>query len=97
VIFLVTDANRARRRRRQTVLNSGQAANPNPQTDARQLPLNLQGQQQQQRQQQPQQQFSQGGIGMQKDMNVGQNQGGRQYYPYSGVGTGGQYGIQSCI
>lgn len=72
LVFIVTDANRARRRRRQqqTVLNSGQAANPNPQTDARQLPLNVQGQQRQQ--QQPQQQLGQGGMG--------QNQGSRQYY-----------------
>ena len=125
-IFLVTDANRARRRRRQTVLNAGQQPDPNLQTNARQQPLpqNLQGQfsLQQQQQQQPglqqrqpglqqqqpglQQQFGQGaGMGLSKELHVGQNQAGRQFYGYSnqyGVGSnyypygGRQYGAGQC-
>jgi hypothetical protein len=107
-ILLVTDANRARRRRRQTILNAGQQSNPNSQPEARQQPLpqsfpgqqQQRQQQQQQQQQQPQQpqQMSPGGQGMSKEMNLGQGQAGRQYYPYQGsqygIGAqGGQYGI----
>lgn len=104
-IFLVTDANRARRRR-QTVLNAGQRPAVNPQTDARQqqLPSNLQGQmsyqqqpqqqqqQQLQLQQSQQQQYGQAGLGAARDTNLGQGQGqaGRQYYS----GYSNQYGSQ---
>ncbi len=85
----MTDANRARRRRRQTVLNAAQPANQNSQVEARQQPLpqNAQGQQQQ---------ISQSGVGVPKDMNLGQGQPGRQYNPYQsqyGIGSQGQYGI----
>ena len=87
----MTDANRARRRRRQTVLNAPQPANQNSQVEARQQPLsqNPQGQQQQ---------ISQSGVGAPKDMNLGQGQPGRQYNPYQsqyGMGSQGQYGIGS--
>lgn len=91
-IVSVTDANRARRRRRQTVLNAGQQPNPNSQVSARQqsLSANLQGQFPLQ-QQQPQQ-FGQSGVGLSKDMNVGQNQAGRQYYGYPNqFGSGSNY------
>jgi len=95
----VADANRARRRR-QTGLNP-QPANQNapsntfnPQTDARQQPnpqiLNSQGQPQQQQQQNSQ-------VGRQ--YYSAQNQYGSQglnYYPYSGVGAGSQYGGGQC-
>lgn len=91
-MILVADANRARRRRRQTqtVLNSAQPANRNSQVDARQLPFSSQGLQQQQ-----QPQMSQGGMGIPNSANAGQNQGGRQYYPYQnqyGMGSQGSQG-----
>lgn len=94
--LLVTDANRARRRRRQTqtVLNSAQPANRNSQVDARQLPLNNLNSQGFQQQQPQQQQFSQSGIGIPKDVGSVQNQGSRQYYPYQsqyGMGSQGSY------
>ncbi len=99
----MADANRARRRR-QTGLNP-QPANQNapsntfnPQTDARQQPnpqiLNAQGRQQQQP---PQQQQQDSQVGRQ--YYSAQNQYGSQglnYYPYSGVGAGSQYGVGQC-
>ena len=93
-MILVADANRARRRRRQTqtILNSAQPANRNSQVDARQLPFNNQGLQQQQQQQS---QMSQGGMGVLNNPNAGQNQGGRQFYPNQnqyGMGSQGSQG-----
>lgn len=88
-LFSGTNANSARRLRRQALLNAGQQpGNPNSQmnafssqADARQQPLgpnpqilNAQGQQQ----------LNPGGMGLPKDANLGQNQGGRQYMPYQG-------------
>lgn len=58
-------------------MNAAQPSNQNTQVEARQqpLPLGAQG---------SPQQLSQSGIGLPKDMNMGQAQGqsGRQYYPY---------------
>jgi len=106
--IIVTDANRARRRRRQTILNAGQQpANLNSQAnayksqpEARRQPLppnpqilNAQGQQ-----------MSQSGIGIQNDAKAASGQDGRQYgyQGQFGYGTaqgsnypynyGGQYG-----
>ncbi|CAF1274877.1 unnamed protein product [Rotaria magnacalcarata] len=87
VLYIIgTDANRARRLRRHAANPNSQIESFNPKPDARQLPLrpnsqilNVQGQQQ----------VGQSGIGLQKDASLGQNQAGRQYYPYQGQMGGG--------
>ncbi|CAF3577811.1 unnamed protein product [Rotaria sordida] len=80
------------------MLNAGQqAANPNsqanafnPQPEARQQPLgpnpqilNAQGRPP----------LNPGGMGLSKDSNLGQNQAGRQYYPYQGQNPYGSQGL----
>ncbi|CAF0725835.1 unnamed protein product [Rotaria sordida] len=95
--IITIDANRSRRLRRQSMLNAGQqAANPNsqanafnPQPEARQQPLgpnpqilNAQGRPP----------LNPGGMGLSKDSNLGQNQAGRQYYPYQGLNPYGSQG-----
>ncbi|CAF4101147.1 unnamed protein product [Rotaria socialis] len=84
--FSGTDANRARRLRRHAVNPNSQLNEFNSKPEARQLPqrpnsqiLNAQGQQH----------VGQSEIGLPKDGSLGQNQAGRQYYPYQGqMGAG---------